>query len=46
MELTQDVSILLRVATAMLFGGVLGVEREMGKHAAGCARMLIAGPPR
>nr|WP_295545915.1 MgtC/SapB family protein [uncultured Stenotrophomonas sp.] len=44
MELTQDVSILLRVAAAMLFGGVLGVEREMGKHAAGLrTHMLIAG---
>ncbi|KAG1390726.1 hypothetical protein G6F58_012905 [Rhizopus delemar] len=44
MELTQDVSILLRVGAAMLFGGVLGVEREMGKHAAGLrTHMLIAG---
>ncbi|WP_205409879.1 MgtC/SapB family protein, partial [Escherichia coli] len=44
MELSQDVSILLRVAAAMLFGGVLGVEREMGKHAAGLrTHMLIAG---
>jgi putative Mg2+ transporter-C (MgtC) family protein len=31
----------------MLFGGVLGVEREMGKHAAGLrTHMLIAGPLR
>ncbi|WP_201748576.1 MgtC/SapB family protein, partial [Escherichia coli] len=38
------VSILLRVAAAMLFGGELGVEREMGKHAAGLrTHMLIAG---
>ena len=44
MELTQDMSILLRVAAAMVFGGVLGVEREMGKHAAGLrTHMLIAG---
>lgn len=44
MELNQDVSILLRVAAAMLFGGVLGIEREMGKHAAGLrTHMMIAG---
>ncbi len=44
MELNEDVSILLRVAAAMLFGGVIGVERELGKHAAGLrTHMLIAG---
>lgn len=44
MELSNDVSILLRVAAAMVFGGVLGIEREMGKHAAGLrTHMLIAG---
>jgi len=44
MELSEDVSILLRVAAAMLFGGVIGVERELGKHAAGLrTHMLIAG---
>lgn len=44
MELSADVSILLRVAAAMLFGAVLGIEREMGKHAAGLrTHMLIAG---
>lgn len=44
MELGSDFSILLRVAAAMLFGGVLGIEREMGRHAAGLrTHMLIAG---
>lgn len=44
MEFGSDISILLRVATAMLFGGVLGIEREMGKHAAGLrTHMLLAG---
>lgn len=44
MELSSDLSILLRVAAAMVFGGVLGIEREMGKHAAGLrTHMLIAG---
>ena len=44
MELNQDVSLLLRVAAAMLFGGVLGFERELGRHAAGLrTHMLIAG---
>lgn len=44
MDFSQDVSILLRVAAAMLFGGVVGFEREMGKHAAGLrTHMLIAG---
>lgn len=40
----QDLWILARVAAAMLLGGVLGVERELGKHAAGLrTHMLIAG---
>lgn len=44
MDLGSDFSILLRVAAAMLFGGILGVEREMGRHAAGLrTHMLIAG---
>jgi putative Mg2+ transporter-C (MgtC) family protein len=44
MDLSQDVSILLRVAAAMVFGGVIGFERELGKHAAGLrTHMLIAG---
>ena len=44
MELSADVSLRLRVAAAMLFGAVLGIEREIGKHAAGLrTHMLIAG---
>jgi len=44
MDFSTDVGILLRVAAAMLFGGALGIEREMGKHAAGLrTHMLIAG---
>lgn len=40
----QDLWILLRVAAAMLLGGVLGIEREMGRHAAGLrTHMLISG---
>lgn len=40
----QDLWILLRIAAAMLLGGVLGIERELGKHAAGLrTHMLIAG---
>jgi len=39
MGLEQDLSILLRIAAAMVFGGLIGIEREMGKHAAG----LIVG---
>ena len=40
----QDLWILVRVAAAMLLGGVLGIERELGKHAAGLrTHMLIAG---
>ena len=40
----QDLWILARVAAAMLLGGVLGIERELGKHAAGLrTHMLIAG---
>lgn len=44
MGLEQDLSILLRIAVAMLLGATLGIEREMGKHAAGLrTHMLIAG---
>lgn len=44
MDFSQDVSLLLRVAAAMLFGGVVGFERELGKHAAGLrTHMLLAG---
>ncbi|MCD7099923.1 MgtC/SapB family protein [Stenotrophomonas sp. MMGLT7] len=40
----QDLGVLLRVLAAMVLGGVLGVERELGKHAAGLrTHMLIAG---
>lgn len=36
--------ILVRVAAAMALGGVLGIERELGRHAAGLrTHMLIAG---
>src|SRR5690606_3516515 len=36
--------ILARVAAAMALGGVLGIERELGRHAAGLrTHMLIAG---
>ncbi|MGI8560058.1 MAG: MgtC/SapB family protein [Luteimonas sp.] len=42
--LSQDLSILLRVAAAMAFGGVLGFERELGRHTAGLrTHMMIAG---
>lgn len=46
MEFLQDneLWILLRVAAAMALGGVLGIERELGRHAAGLrTHMLIAG---
>ncbi|MEG2805185.1 MgtC/SapB family protein [Stenotrophomonas sp.] len=44
MGLEQDLSILLRIAAAMVLGGLIGVEREIGKHAAGLrTHMLIAG---
>ena len=44
MGLEQDLAILLRIAVAMVFGGLIGIEREMGKHAAGLrTHMLIAG---
>jgi len=44
MDFSQDVSLLLRVAASMLFGGVVGFERELGKHAAGLrTHMLLAG---
>jgi putative Mg2+ transporter-C (MgtC) family protein len=40
----QDLWILVRVAAAMLLGGVLGIEREIGRHAAGLrTHMLVAG---
>ena len=40
----EDLWILLRIAAAMLFGGVLGIERELGRHAAGLrTHMLISG---
>ncbi|WP_411833481.1 MgtC/SapB family protein [Pseudoxanthomonas mexicana] len=40
----QDLGILVRVGAAMLLGGVLGIERELGRHAAGLrTHMLIAG---
>ncbi len=43
-SLEQDLWILARIAAAMLLGGVLGIERELGKHAAGLrTHMLIAG---
>jgi putative Mg2+ transporter-C (MgtC) family protein len=43
-HLGQDGALLLRVAAAMLLGGVLGFEREIGKHAAGLrTHMMIAG---
>ncbi|MGY0612955.1 MgtC/SapB family protein [Luteimonas sp. A501] len=36
--------ILARVAAAMALGGVLGIERELGRHAAGLrTHMMIAG---
>ena len=36
--------ILMRVAAAMALGGVLGIERELGRHAAGLrTHMMIAG---
>ncbi|MNV51209.1 putative Mg(2+) transport ATPase [compost metagenome] len=35
---------MLRIAAAMVLGGLIGVEREIGKHAAGLrTHMLIAG---
>jgi len=42
--LQQDLYYLLRIAAAMLLGGVLGLERELGRHPAGLrTHMLIAG---
>lgn len=35
MEFIQDVLILLCVVVVMLFGGVFGVEWEMGKYVVG-----------
>lgn len=44
MDWEQDLVILGRVAAAMALGGVLGFERERGRHAAGLrTHMLIAG---
>jgi putative Mg2+ transporter-C (MgtC) family protein len=41
---TQELTLLLRVAAAMLFAGVLGFERELGRHSAGLrTHMLIGG---
>jgi putative Mg2+ transporter-C (MgtC) family protein len=43
-SIEQDLWILVRIAAAMLLGGVLGIERELGRHAAGLrTHMLIAG---
>lgn len=40
----QDLALILRIGAAMAFGGVLGFERELGRHAAGLrTHMLIAG---
>lgn len=44
LSIEQDLWILARIAAAMLLGGVLGIERELGKHAAGLrTHMMIAG---
>lgn len=45
MELpSQELWILVRVGAAMLLAGVLGIERELGRHAAGLrTHMLIGG---
>ncbi|MEN1929967.1 MgtC/SapB family protein [Luteimonas sp. MJ250] len=46
MDLFQNTElwILARVAAAMALGGVLGIERELGRHAAGLrTHMMIAG---
>ena len=41
---TGELWILARVAAAMALGGVLGLERELGRHAAGLrTHMLVAG---
>jgi len=41
---TGELWILVRVAAAMALGGVLGIERELGRHAAGLrTHMMIAG---
>lgn len=40
----QELWLLVRIVAAMLLGGVLGIERELGRHAAGLrTHMLIAG---
>lgn len=42
--LSEDLWILTRVAAAMLLGGVLGIERELGRHAAGLrTHMMVSG---
>ena len=41
---TGEIWILARVAAAMALGGVLGIERELGRHAAGLrTHMMVAG---
>lgn len=41
---SQELWILLRIAVAMALAGVLGIERELGRHAAGLrTHMLIGG---
>ncbi|MEN1942029.1 MgtC/SapB family protein [Luteimonas sp. MJ246] len=41
---STELWILARVAAAMALGGVLGIERELGRHAAGLrTHMMIAG---
>lgn len=40
----QELTVLLRVGAGMLLGGILGFERELGRHAAGLrTHMLMAG---
>ncbi len=40
----QDLWILVRIAAAMLLGGLLGIEREIGRHPAGLrTHMLVSG---
>jgi putative Mg2+ transporter-C (MgtC) family protein len=43
-SLQQDLILLGRVAAAMVLGGMVGIEREVSRHAAGLrTHMLIAG---
>ncbi|MDG2524027.1 MgtC/SapB family protein [Stenotrophomonas sp. HITSZ_GD] len=43
-HLGQDLFVVLRVAAAMVLGGVIGIEREIGRHPAGLrTHMMIAG---